>query len=189
MTFKVQKRMCATCVYRPDTPLDLAALEAQVRDPHMGFKGHRICHHSTDVCCRGFWEAHKDEFALGQIAQRLDMVEFVEVDKMSIHDDRCATRKGYPCNCASAAFKRSARYNIVSVTDDVILIEDLDGPVSVTNDAEAVVENLIAWKGKFTEQGKPFRIHYIDTMSNRDELVHKNGVFTGFAPVDKIRKV
>lgn len=23
---------------------------------------------------------------------------------MSIHDDRCATRKGFPCNCPSAAF-------------------------------------------------------------------------------------
>lgn len=83
--FKVQKRMCSTCIYRPDSPLDLKALEDQVRDPHMGFKAHRICHHapnSSNVCCRGFWEAHKDEFPMGQIAQRLDMVEFVEVDAL-----------------------------------------------------------------------------------------------------------
>lgn len=80
MTFKVQQRMCSTCIYRPDSVLDLAKLENDIRDPHMGFKGHRICHHSVDVCCRGFWEAHKDEFALGQIAQRLNMVEFVHED-------------------------------------------------------------------------------------------------------------
>jgi hypothetical protein len=35
--------------------LDLPALEAQVRDRH-GFKQHRICHHSDDACCRGFWD-------------------------------------------------------------------------------------------------------------------------------------
>jgi hypothetical protein len=53
--FKVQRRMCKTCIYRPDTALDLPALEAQVRDWH-GFKQHRICHHSDDACCRGFWD-------------------------------------------------------------------------------------------------------------------------------------
>lgn len=77
---KVQRRMCATCIYRPDSPLDLKSLEDAVRDPHIGFKGHRICHHSKDVCCRGFWEAHKDEFPAGQIAQRLNLVEFVDVN-------------------------------------------------------------------------------------------------------------
>jgi hypothetical protein len=77
--FKVQKKMCATCIYRPDSPLDLKRLEDAVRDPSgfKGFRTYRICHHSENVCCRGFWEAHKDEFQLGQIAQRLGMVEFV----------------------------------------------------------------------------------------------------------------
>jgi hypothetical protein len=82
MTFKVQQRMCATCIYRPDSSLDLKALEDAVRDPHMGFKGHRICHHApkgSQVCCRGFWNAHKNEFQAGQIAQRLNAVEFVDV--------------------------------------------------------------------------------------------------------------
>lgn len=82
MTFKVQKRLCDTCIYREGSPLDLKRLEDAVRDPHMGFKGHRICHHSKDVCCRGFWEAHKDEFPMGQIAQRLELVEFVNVDTL-----------------------------------------------------------------------------------------------------------
>lgn len=80
MTFRVQKTACSTCIYRKDSPLDLAQLEAEIADPHGGFTGHRICHHSNDVCCRGFWNRHKDEFPAGQIAQRLDLVEFVEVD-------------------------------------------------------------------------------------------------------------
>lgn len=76
--FKVQKRMWSTCIYKPDSPLDLKKLEADVADKYVGFRGHRICHHSKDVCCRGFWEAHKDEFPAGQIAQRLNLVVFVE---------------------------------------------------------------------------------------------------------------
>jgi hypothetical protein len=77
---QVQARMCSTCIYRPDSPLNLEKLENDVRDKYIGFKGMRICHHSKDVCCRGFWEAHKDEFQAGQIAQRLNLVEFVDVD-------------------------------------------------------------------------------------------------------------
>ena len=83
MTFKVQRRLCATCIYRPDSPLDVTALEDAVRDKYVGFKGYRECHHAkrgSGVCCRGFWNAHKDEFAVGQVAQRLDLVEFVEED-------------------------------------------------------------------------------------------------------------
>lgn len=80
MTFKVQKRACASCIYRKDSPLDLKKLEAAVSDKYGGFKGHRICHHSKDVCCRGFWQRHKDKFALGQIAQRLGFVQFVQED-------------------------------------------------------------------------------------------------------------
>lgn len=76
--FRVQRRQCSTCIYRKDSPLDLRALEAAVRDRYIGFTGHRICHHSDDACCRGFWNAHKDEFPMGQIAQRLGMVEYVD---------------------------------------------------------------------------------------------------------------
>lgn len=84
MTFKVQKKSCSTCIYRKDSPLDLTKLEADVADPRMAgfFTGHRICHHSDDVCCRGFWNKHKDNFTAGQLAQRLGMVEFVNVDTL-----------------------------------------------------------------------------------------------------------
>ncbi len=78
--FKVQRKMCKTCIYRPNNNFNIKELEDQVRDPHIGFKGHRTCHHSEDVCCRGFWQRHKDKFPAGQIAQRLNAVEFVDVD-------------------------------------------------------------------------------------------------------------
>lgn len=81
-TLQVRRTMCRTCIYRDDSPLDLEQLEAQVADDHMPgfFKGYRACHHhrgrGVTVCCRGFWEAHKDSFTLGQLAQRLGLVEF-----------------------------------------------------------------------------------------------------------------
>ena len=77
-TLKVRKTACATCIYRDDSPLDLAALEREVADPHGGFAGHRICHHSETLCCRGFWVRHKDAFTLGQVAQRLGLVHFTD---------------------------------------------------------------------------------------------------------------
>lgn len=85
MKFEVQQRLCATCIYRPDSSLDIQQLEAAVADPRMEghFRAYRECHHAkrgSGVCCRGFWEAHKDHFDAGQLAQRLDLVEFVDVD-------------------------------------------------------------------------------------------------------------
>lgn len=82
--FKVQAKQCATCIYHKDSPLDLQKLEADIADPYMKghFKGHRVCHHSEDVCCRGFWNRHKDDFDAGQLAQRLNMVQFVNVDTL-----------------------------------------------------------------------------------------------------------
>lgn len=62
--------------------MNLKELERQIADPRMRghFTGHRICHHSKDVCCRGFWNKHKDHFDAGQLAQRLGLIEFVNVD-------------------------------------------------------------------------------------------------------------
>ena len=83
MTFKVMSRRCATCIYRKDLQWDLKKFEDQVRDEHMGYKSYRACHQqkrNKSACCRGFWDHHKDEFQLGQLAQRLNMVEYVEPD-------------------------------------------------------------------------------------------------------------
>lgn len=83
--FRVVAKPCATCIYRKDSPLDLRRLEDEVRDKHMGFRAHRQCHHTGGcgepeaACCRGFWNAHKDEFSAGQIAQRLNSVVLVDL--------------------------------------------------------------------------------------------------------------
>lgn len=82
--FRVQDALCSTCIYRPASGFDIKALEAEIADDHMEgyFKAHRTCHHSVDVCCRGFWNKHKDRFTAGQLAQRLGRVVFVHVDNM-----------------------------------------------------------------------------------------------------------
>ncbi|MCK9361653.1 hypothetical protein M0Q28_05550 [Patescibacteria group bacterium] len=57
----------------------------------------------------------------------------------------------------------------------VILDRNL-GNMSVTNDAEAVVESL-------TREGllpAERRLFYYDSDGGLDEITHKNGVFTGF---------
>lgn len=78
MTFKVQAEPCATCVYRRGSPVNPRLLENAVRDPHgCGFASYRVCHEARTACCRGFWNAHKNRFPAGQIAQRLGLVEFV----------------------------------------------------------------------------------------------------------------
>lgn len=85
MSFAVQKQMCSTCIYRPDSPLNLTELEDQVKDQFGFFEGHRQCHHTTDknpACCRGFWNAHKNDFPAGQIAQRLNLVKEVDIDDL-----------------------------------------------------------------------------------------------------------
>ena len=78
MTFKVRKTSCPTCIYRDDSPLDLEKLEAEVQDGYGAYDGYRICHHHEDVCCRGFWNRHQDEFTLGRMAKALNRVEFTD---------------------------------------------------------------------------------------------------------------
>lgn len=59
--------------------MTIKQIEAQVADKNMSgfFTKFRRCHNSDSACCRGFWNRHKDDFVVGQIAQRLDCVEFV----------------------------------------------------------------------------------------------------------------
>ena len=75
-------RQCATCIYRPDSPLRerLPALEAEIADPIMPdhFRGARACHSeswpATDVICAGFAERHGDdavEPVTGSVALRV----------------------------------------------------------------------------------------------------------------------
>lgn len=134
--FRVAKRQCSTCIYRPESPLDLRALEDAVRDPHMGFRGHRVCHHSPeggDVCCRGFWEAHKNEFPAGQIAQRLNVVKFIEVEKeipMSFKNqmkrEKRLARRAAPESVMRPAYHFHSRYAGMNA-------EEIDRAVALDN--------------------------------------------------------
>lgn len=88
---RVQRRQCSTCIYKVSSPLDLNKFEGEIRDPKMHgfFIGFRACHHADDtVCCRGFWNKHRNHFQLGQISQRLGLVEFVSVDLLEERDER-----------------------------------------------------------------------------------------------------
>jgi hypothetical protein len=81
--FRVRRKRCSTCIYNPDSQLDLQKLEDQAKDARGYFESHRVCHHTSgeqSACCKGFWDAHKDEFPGGQLAQRLDCVTFVDTD-------------------------------------------------------------------------------------------------------------
>lgn len=71
--------------------------------------------------------------------------------------------------------KREAHYKIEKVDreKETLWIKDLDGPLSVTNDAEHVVDVL-------NRAYPAFRIYYQDTMGRWDELVHRNGIFIRF---------
>ena len=82
--FKVRRTACDTCIYKGGIPLnrDLEEIEAEIKDEHGYFDGYRICHHSGNSCCRGFWNKHKDDFPAGQIAQRLGFVEFVDEENL-----------------------------------------------------------------------------------------------------------
>lgn len=101
--FKVRRKRCATCIYGPRhlsaSRASVATLEKECADKRMPgfFRTYRACHHhpdTNDVCCRGFWDRHKDHFTLGQIAQRLNFVEFVDAEhKAAPQAKRAAAKK------------------------------------------------------------------------------------------------
>lgn len=66
-----------------------------------------------------------------------------------------------------------ASFEVIRVTDSAVYLEDMDGPVSITNDAEAVSQYVF-------EKHGDVRIFYIDTQKARDELVHTKGRFNTF---------
>lgn len=72
--------------------------------------------------------------------------------------------------------KKSKAHYIAAATHEVVFVTDLDQGVSVTNDAEAVVADLLAqYPGR--------RIIYCDTNGHWDELVHDGKAFVNFAPL------
>ena len=77
---KVQRTCCATCIYNPESPLDLDRLEDECRDSYGHFFIWRACHKhwpKHDVCCSGFFHKRGDECTPVQIAKALSMIEYV----------------------------------------------------------------------------------------------------------------
>ena len=69
-----------------------------------------------------------------------------------------------------------AQYAVFSETPEMIWIVDLDrGGPSVTNDADAVVDEVVTLYGDK-------RIIYRDSAGHWDELRHMHGVFLSFEP-------
>ena len=75
-----------------------------------------------------------------------------------------------------------ADFAIVSVTPESVIIRDLDGLSSVTNDAEAVIQSL--YESGFIKGPGPKgarTVYYYDSEDKMDRLCHDgNGHFTGF---------
>lgn len=71
---------------------------------------------------------------------------------------------------------RRSVYFVVKVTPEKVFIVDANtGHLSVTNDAEAVCEELFGIHGQK-------RFIYRDSEGQWDELAHDEGIFTDFMP-------
>lgn len=71
-------------------------------------------------------------------------------------------------------------FSSVRASADYIALKDDDIGVSMTNDAE----NVIAWLAYHCQLPEHRRVFYRDTMGRWNEMVHKDGRFVGFKPVD-----
>jgi hypothetical protein len=77
--------------------------------------------------------------------------------------------------------KLRARYDVVKVEHDRVFIKDLnDGGKTITNDAEAVVQEV-------HEEYPGRRIIYRDSLGQWDELCHHDGCFYAFLHYDEAR--
>ncbi len=80
----IQKTKCNQCLFsknRVVTPEVVAEIVKGCLNEDTYF----CCHKATikgknNVCCRGFWDAHKSNFNLGRITQRLNSVREVVIE-------------------------------------------------------------------------------------------------------------
>lgn len=84
VTFKIQTKQCDQCLFSRRRIVTAARFKNIIRDcTQLGNEKHFVCHKASlkgdSVCCRGFWDKYKNNFQLGQVAQRLNLVEEVEV--------------------------------------------------------------------------------------------------------------
>ena len=72
---RIRAAQCATCIYRSDSPLNLPALEDEIRDRHGHYHKARACYAvwpATDMICAGFAARHGDDCTPVQIVRRLE---------------------------------------------------------------------------------------------------------------------
>lgn len=167
MKLRVQVAPCSTCIFRKDSPLDLKRLLGAVREKNRFgfefFKGHRVCHHSHDAVCYGFWAKYRDKFQLGQIAQRLGIVEYVNDD--TIGDRSMGRRKKqkrahreYKQNLLKDGMARAGRIELPATMEDAIAaanarLESKQLPLTYT---KKVPQRVVTATVKFKK--KPKRI-------------------------------
>lgn len=87
----VAQEKCSECLFTKGRIVDKEATEAILKEC-LHEERHFVCHtpavravngdwvESTNVCCRGFYDAYPDASQFMQIAQRLGFVHFVEVE-------------------------------------------------------------------------------------------------------------
>lgn len=93
----------------------------------------------------------------------------------------CAKRQGVTGGSVIQGPAARADYDIVRSDAESITIRDLDrGSKSVTNDAEAVVVEMLLKYGLGTR-----RLFYYDSSGRLDEIRHDGRAFLGFAPASQ----
>jgi len=116
--------------------------------------------------------------------------------QMTTHcNSRCrdATEKKCRCGCNGMnhgigknqfdlferEYMRKVNFEVIQQNDEMVLLKDLgpwDKYLSITNGAEQVVASVAPWLN-----GR--RLEYIDSTGNRDQILVKDGKFSGFAPI------
>lgn len=79
---RVQKTKCNQCLFTKNRVVseEVAAKiikTALKKDTYFNCHKTQVKGLKSNVCCKGFWDAHKNNFNLGRVAQRLGIVEKV----------------------------------------------------------------------------------------------------------------
>lgn len=82
--FQVQAEKCNQCLFSKDKIVGDKRRSNLIKKTLQN-DTYFVCHKGSinkqhSLCCRGFWDAFKDQFNLGRIAQRLGGPKFVKIE-------------------------------------------------------------------------------------------------------------
>ena len=84
-TFKVAQEKCNQCLLTQNKIVDDARRKQIIRDC-LRKDRYFICHKATlagqEVCCRGFFDAYRNDITLSRAAQIFNAVEYVDVEHL-----------------------------------------------------------------------------------------------------------